>query len=215
MKQGFKMLGLFKKPFHKNRNREESVQWFSKQRHWKELSERTINGIIDRFQDEPLAFEGFVYISEHFQLVRDAYIPLGHEPGDSDIGLLFSSYASTLCDTGSMLKDQFLDKMNTENQVISEFLELYKFAMIAFESAMKLNEFHLDAYIELGSLRASMNQYAEALDYLREGLQRLYVLEMKIESELNATQKSHLASNKEIRRRMRNLVVEFEKELST
>ena len=139
-------MGLFdRKPFHKLNGREEILQWFKSDKHWGKLNDKVLNVIIDKFGDDKLAFEVFIFISETCDLVKNNYISLCETTGDS-IDLTIASFALTLYNTGSMYRDELIKKIGDDAIPEKTKSQYLNFAQSGYESAVKLDEFMISGY---------------------------------------------------------------------
>lgn len=209
------MFRIFKKPFYKNKTKKEFVEWFSKEQHWNKLSPKIIEAFIDKFNSDLPAFEAFVYVSGACKLVSNNYIPLSQESGNEDIEFLFSTYALTLYNTGAMLRDQFYKKMNQTQEYSKELSGMYEIAMYAFESAIKLNEYCITAFIQLAFLRAMLHKYEDALNYCQQGLDKIAELESKDKSNLTLIQSTTLDTIGEVNNSLQQSIIEYKKQLNS
>lgn len=209
------MFGIFKKPFYKNKTREEFVEWFSKEQHWNKLNRKIIDAFIDNFDNDLPAFEAFIYVSGACNLVSNNYIPLSQEAGDEDIEFLFSTYALTLYNTGTMLRDQFCKKMDQTQKYSKELSGLYEMTMYSFESALKLNEYCITAFVQLAFLRALLQKYEDALRYCQQGLDKITELESKDKSDLTLIQTTTLDTIGEIKNSLQQSIIEYKKQLNS
>jgi len=209
------MFKIFDKPFYKNETKEEFIEWFSKQQHWSKLNKTIITALVDKFANDRLAFECFVYVSDKYNLVSNNYIPLSQEPGDQDIDFLFSTYALTCYNTGAMLRDQFYKKINQTQQYSKELSKLYESAIYSFESALKLNEYCITAFVQLAFLRAMLQKYEDAIKYCQEGLDKILELETKKKSGLTTIQRATLETTEEVKNSLLQSITEYQKQLNS
>ena len=90
------MFGFKKtKPFYENKSREDFIKWFSETKPWSKLDLNIIEAIVNKFANDPEAFEVFEWVSQTCNLVADNYIPLT-ESGSDDTDFTLSTFAATL-----------------------------------------------------------------------------------------------------------------------
>lgn len=205
------MFAFFKsKPFYKNKTREEFIDWFAKAQNWNKLNSKIINILIDKFIDDPLAFEVFVYTSETCNLISNNYIPLS-EDSSQDMEFLLSTFALTLYNTGALFRDQLIEKINEVSQKTKELSRLLNLAQSSFESAAKLDEFCFGTYYQLAFLKgALLNKYKQGIEYCNQGLAKIKKLESINQDKLSHMQRASFDSIEENKNLFNEAIKEYE-----
>lgn len=205
------MFDFFKsKPFYKNKTHEEFINWFAKTQNWNKLNSKIINTLIDKFIDDPLAFEVFVYTSETCNLISNNYIPLS-EDSNQDMEFLLSTFALTLYNTGALFRDQLIEKMKKGSQNDKELSRLLNLAQSSFESAAKLNEFCFGTYYQLAFLKgALLNKYDQGIEYCKKGLEKIKKLESMDQNKFSHMQRASFDSIKENKNLFSEAIKEYE-----
>lgn len=201
------MLGFLKRrPFNKNKTRDEYVRWFSTAKYWKKLDIIIINGIIDKFIDDPLAFEDFVRISEDCNLVENNYPNFGE-----DVGFALPMFALTLYNTWVLYRDALINELDDDCQNIKVLSELEKYSQSALESAIKLNEYFFVADYQIAFIKGNLlKKYNQGIERCKIGLERIRKLKsMKID-ELNNYQRASLKETEKSQKMFDALIQEFE-----
>lgn len=203
-------MGLFgRKPFYKLNGREEILQWFKSDKQWGKLGDKVINVIIDKFENDKLAFEVFVFISEICNLVKNNYIPLCETTGNS-IDLTITSFALTLYNTGSMYRDELIKKIGDDTIPEKTKSQYLNFAQSGYESAVKLDKFMISGYYQLAILRGKiMGKYEEGIKYCEIGLKKVEALESIPKDELNSTEEAQLMNLPEMKGWLNSAIEEF------
>ena len=201
------MLGFLKRrPFNKNKTRDEYVRWFSTAKYWEKLDLIIINGIIDKFIDDPLAFEDFVRISEDCNLVENNYPNFGE-----DVDFALPMFALTLYNTWVLYRDALINELDDDCQNIKVLSELEKYSQSALESAIKLNEYFFVADYQIAFIKGNLlKKYNQGIERCEIGLERIRKLKsMKID-DLNNYQRASLEETEKSQKMFDALIQEFE-----
>jgi len=158
------MFGFKKrKPFYENKSREDFIKWFTETKPWSKLDLNIIEAIVNKFENDPEAFEVFEWVSETCNLVADNYIPLMDKIGSDETDFALFTFASTLYNIGSLYRDKFVEAIKRGSNDVKAVSMLLNISHSSFESAIKLNQFCLGAYYQLAFLRGKiMNKNKDA-----------------------------------------------------
>lgn len=157
------------KLFHQNTNDSERKDWFSRTRTWHKVDSGIIDALIGKYGNDPM-FEVFVITSMENNLVKD-YEDLGQKNVDPNVacsvisGILFKQGAKSSALVGDMFRS---GKINER-----KLSENYVNAMNLLESSVIVDPNQINAYVQLAGLRGMLNKNADALKYVRQGLEAI------------------------------------------
>jgi len=207
-------MGIFKKPFYKNKTKEEFKTWFRRHNHWNKLDNMVIEAIIDKFIDDKLAFEAFIDVSENCNLIQNNYIALREII--SDIDLLLYQFSSTLYNNGCSFRDRLIEEIKKVPPNQKELAVLLKNSQLSYESCIKLTEFFISAYYQIAFLRGGiLEKYDQGIDWCRKGLKKFDELRSIPKDELKHTEKATLEEIQPIIKLFNDAISEYEKELKS
>ena len=156
------------KPFHQNKNDTERLNWFKKTRPWNEVDEKIINGIIKKFNGDPM-LEVFVITSMKHNLVP-LYCKLNNSEYVDSPDVICSLISQTLCSLGSNSLKQVISLMDNVAKNQDKFKHHYSITMDSLETAIILDNKQVGAYLHLAITRKLLNKYEDGLKYAKQGL---------------------------------------------
>jgi len=172
-------MGIFTQrvDFNTLKSREEVFSWFKSDRNWKKLGDKIINALIDSLQKDMVAFEAFIYIAENCKLLKKQFIPICKE-GDKSSELVISTFALLCYDTGSAYRDKLIKLMDDPKPVGKERDETMKFALLAYQSAVNLENYMISVYFQLAFLRGKLaGKFSAGARLCEVGLEKISELE--------------------------------------
>lgn len=207
-------MGIFKKPFYKNKTKEEFKSWFRRHNHWNKLDNVVIEAMIDKFIDDKLAFEVFIYVSENCKLIQNNYIPLRKRIGDID--LLLYQFSLTLYNNGCSFRDRLIEEIKKVPPNQKECVVLLSNSQDSYESCIKLTEFFISAYYQIAFLRGGiLEKYNQGIDWCRKGLKKFDELRAIPKDQLKHTEKATLEAIEPTIKLFNDAISEYEKEVKS
>ena len=198
-----------KKPFYKNSNDDEKLDWFKRTRPWHKVDEKIVKAVVKKFDGDPL-LELFVLFSMENSLV-EKYVELNTLDLSED--LICSQIAVKLYFIGSASLKEFISLMDNLQSNQKECKYHYKRIMDSLELAIILDKNQISAYMNLVIVKGMIGKYSDGLSYARQGFNVVNkILDENVPFHLSGIEevKNGKQNLENIKKKLSDLIEEYE-----